>query len=177
MRLIERALPLIAVGLLATSCEPTTAPPTDDADLRIAASVAGSGVTDKATGSGVRTGSIRHLQFSANGKADGSVSGQFNLTFEGSGNFRVHAEVTCLRVVGNQAWIGGVNKSSTNPAFVGLESGFLVEDNGEGANAAPDRVSLMFVNLPPGGAALVCAGGTAVDGTLADIDQGNVQVN
>ncbi len=135
-------------------------------------------VTDQATGSGVRAGTIRHLQFSAIAMADGSVSGQYNLTFEG-GIFRLQAEVTCLRVVGNQAWIGGVNKSSTNPARVGREGGFIVEDNGEGKGAVPDRVSLMFTNLGPGGAAAVCAGflDFALLPTFADIDKGNVQVH
>ena len=137
----------------------------------------GNGVTSQATGSGVRAGRIGHLQFSAIAMADGSVSGQYNLTFEGSGNFRLQAEVTCLRVVGNQAWIGGVIKSSTNPARVGREGGFVVEDNGDGGGAPPDRVSLMFVNLDPGGAAAVCAGDTGIDRTLRDIDSGNVQVH
>ena len=103
------------------------------------------------------------------------MSGQYNLTREGSGNFRVHAEVTCLHVVGNRAWIGGVNKSSTNPALVGLEGGFLVEDNGEGGGAAPDRVSLMFVALGPGGAAAVVC--DEFPFRLFDIDKGNVQVH
>ena len=175
MHLVKRALALITVGLVA-GCEPTMAPQMDDTDVPFA-TANNNGVTDQATGSGVRTGTIRHLQFSAIAMADGSVSGQYNLTFEGSGNARFHAEVTCLRVVGNQAWIGGVIKSSTNPARVGREGGFLVEDNGEGGGAPPDRVSLMFVNLDPGGAAAVCAGDTGIDRTLRDIDKGNVQVH
>ena len=171
MKTISAVAALTIAGLVA--CDPIAGPEISP-NLR---THGGNGVTDKATGSGVRTESIRHLQFSAIAKADGSVSGQYNLTFEGSGNNRVHAEVTCLRVVGNQAWIGGVIKSSNIPARVGREGGFLVEDNGEGRGAAPDRVSLMFVNLPPGGAAVVCAGGTGVGATLADIDKGNVQVH
>ncbi len=172
MKTVSAVAALSIVGLLA--CEPVV-DPGEVGSPNFAN--AGNRVTDKATGSGVRTGTIRHLQFSAIAKADGSVSGQYNLTFQGSGNIRVHAEVTCLRVVGTQAWIGGVNKSSTDPALVGLEGGFLVEDNGEGGGAAPDRVSLMFAGLGPGGAAAVCAGGTAVDATLSDIDKGNVQVH
>ncbi len=157
-----------------SACEPTTVTQLDDTDLWVAN--VGNGVTDQAPGRGVRTGTIRHLQFSVIAMADGSVSGQYNLTFEG-GIFRLQAEVTCLRVVGNQAWIGGVIKSSTNPARVGREGGFLVEDNGEGGGAAPDRVSLMLANLGPGGAAEVCAGDTGRDRTLRDIDKGNVQVH
>ncbi len=171
MKTISAVAALSIVGLVA--CDPVAGPEVSPNFS------AGNGVTDQATGSGVRTGSIRHLQFSAIAKADGSVSGQYNLTFEGSGNLRLHAEVTCLRVVGNQAWIGGVNKSSTNPAIVGREGGFIVEDNGEGSGAAPDRVSLMFTNLGPGGAAEVCDGfrDGALLPTLRDIDKGNVQVH
>jgi len=176
MNLVKRALPLIAVGLVVVACEPTTDPELDDTELQFAMH-GNNGVTAQATGSGVRTGSIRHLQFSANAKADGSVSGQYNLTFQGSGNTRVHAEVTCVRVVGDQAWIGGVNKSSTDPNFVGLESGFRVEDNGQGRGAAADRVSLMILNLAPGGAAAVCAGGFDGIIPLGDIDKGNLQVH
>ena len=55
----------------------------------------------------------------------------------------------------------------------------IVEDNGEGGGAALDRVSLMFANLGPGGAAEVCDGslGGALLPTLGDIDKGNVQVH
>ena len=78
-----------------------------------------------ATGSGVRTGSIRHFQFSAIEKANGSVSGQFNLTFEGPGNTHVHGEIVCIRVDGSRAWIGNKITSSGNPVLVGNQGGLL----------------------------------------------------
>ena len=59
------------------------------------------------------------FQFSAIEKANGSVSGQFNLTFEGPGNTHIHGEIVCIRVDGSRAWIGNKITSSGNPVLVG----------------------------------------------------------
>ena len=92
-RLFQCALSLAFVAVLATGCDDPTSTQLD-IDAQFARG--GNGVVAMATGSRVRAGSIRHFQFSAIEKANGSVSGQFNLTFEGPGNTHVHGEIVCI---------------------------------------------------------------------------------
>jgi len=83
-------------------------------------------------------GTLNTHTFTAQIDADGTVKGQaeFQLRYIDT---TIHAEVNCLAVVGNDAWIGGTITRSSNPAVVGLGLGILfhVEDNGEGD--APQR--------------------------------------
>jgi hypothetical protein len=63
--------------------------------------------------------------------------------------FKVHSEVTCMSIVGNQAYIGGrarkvwINNQEV-PGLEGITTIWRVQDNGEGANAPPDLASLVF---------------------------------
>jgi hypothetical protein len=86
------------------------------------------------------------LSFSAQKYADGTVSGQFTYhqIVEGE-SFNFHVEVTCMNVYdGNRAKIGGVIRVSNDPTLPpGVFAWFQVFDNGEGANALPDRSSLV----------------------------------
>ena len=121
-RLFQCALSLAFVAVLATGCDDPTSTQLD-IDAQFARG--GNGVVTMATGSGVRTGSIRHFQFSAIEKANGSVAGQFNLTFEGPGNTHIRGEIVCIRVDGSRAWIGNKITSSGNPVLVGNQGGLL----------------------------------------------------
>ena len=174
-RLFQCALSLAFVAVLATGCDDPTSTQLD-IDAQFARG--GNGVVAMATGSGVRTGSIRHFQFSAIEKANGSVSGQFNLTFEGPGNTHIRGEIVCIRVDGSRAWIGNKITSSGNPVLVGNQGGFDVEDNGEGQGST-DRLSRTFVDgAPDGGLAQdVCDGATFIEFDAVDIDKGNIQVH
>jgi hypothetical protein len=86
------------------------------------------------------------LSFNAKKYADGSVTGQFEYhqVVEGE-SFNFHVEVTCMNVYeGNRAKIGGVIRNSNDPTLPpGVFAWFQVFDNGEGANAPPDRSSLI----------------------------------
>jgi hypothetical protein len=87
-----------------------------------------------------------HARINAKSGPNGeSPRGHFFLR-QGSLQFR--GSVTCMRVVGNRASVGGrVNKS--NPAGPPVGSGFVqfIEDNGEpGRN---DRSQTVFVPSPP----------------------------
>ena len=86
------------------------------------------------------------LAFNARKYADGSVSGQFNYhqIVEGE-SFNFNVDVTCMNVYdGNRAKIGGVIKVSNDLTLPpGVFAWFQVFDNGEGANAPPDRSSLI----------------------------------
>ena len=78
-------------------------------------------------------GALNTHAFTAQVDADGNVRGQaeFQLRYIDT---TIHAEVNCLAVVGNTAWIGGTITRSSNPAVVGPGLGvlFQVQDNGEG---------------------------------------------
>lgn len=86
------------------------------------------------------------LAFNARKYADGNVSGEFEYhqIVEGE-SFNFHVDVTCMNVYdGNRAKIGGVIRNSNDPTLPpGGFAWFQVFDNGEGANAPPDRSSLI----------------------------------
>jgi hypothetical protein len=85
------------------------------------------------------------LAFNARKYSDGSVSGEFEYHQIAGGTFKFNVEVTCMNVYeGNRAKIGGVIKQSSDPTLPpGTFAWFQVFDNGEGANAPPDRSSLV----------------------------------
>ena len=123
----------------------------------------------------------RVFSFSARQSTDGDVSGQFSLLITqsvlGSENpsiTRIEAEVTCMAVAGNIAWVGGVVKNASNPGWVGGETGWAVQDNGEGANGF-DLISLMNVPGPPGLAQSVCDSRSRIPNI--SVEQGNIQVS
>lgn len=70
-----------------------------------------------------------------------AAKGQFeghSLRFTGE-EVNVHADVTCVAIVGNQAWIGARVTSATVdhvdvPNVAGTPLAFRVQDNGEGTN-------------------------------------------
>jgi hypothetical protein len=117
-------------------------------------STQGNGVDAMVVGAGVVTlpvgfGDMTYV-YNAIRHGDGRVDGHFTQYRERNG-FIVDfsGEVTCLSVdpVNNRAWVGGVvtENRSTDPAFttaihaVGQDIWFRVVDNGNGADALPDR--------------------------------------
>lgn len=89
-------------------------------------------------------GTSESFGFVAQVDGDGVVSGQGTIRISGAGAF--HFEVNCLSVEGNTAWLGGVITRSADPdtAPTGLEFTWQLQDNGQGADAAPDLQSYMF---------------------------------
>jgi hypothetical protein len=85
------------------------------------------------------------LAFNARKYSDGSVSGEFEYHQIAGGTFKFNVEVTCMNVYdGNRAKLGGVVRQSSDPTLPpGTFAWFQVFDNGEGANAPPDRSSLV----------------------------------
>jgi hypothetical protein len=139
---LRRLLPLLAVVALFA--------------LPAAPSGAGGGVTQSATGGvhwtiplpndfGVEVRN-QPLSFDAKRYADGTVGGRFEYhqVVEGE-SFNFNVDVTCFKVYdGNRAKIGGVIVNSNDETLPpGNFAWFQVFDNGEGADAAPDRSSLI----------------------------------
>jgi len=113
----------------------------------------GGGVVASATGGGgyALLGTLpASFSFNAIAHANGSATGRFFHSVEFQGQLvEFDGRVTCLAVdaQNHRAWIGGVvtKNNSEHPAFlterheVGDDIWFRVLDNGEGANALPDR--------------------------------------
>src|SRR5512133_1604093 len=75
----------------------------------------------------------------ANQFSDGSVTGEYTDQFgQGQGGF--HAQINCLFVNGNEAWVSGFITSGTfgGVDLTGLPVITRVQDNGKSANDPPD---------------------------------------
>ena len=144
----------MATGAL-VACESATEPPVaegpalePDGARIVATSAAGEGVIARATGSAQReaAGGPVILNFSAVKRADGTVTGEYTYRALAVDQW-LRVKVTCMTVVdGNKAWIGGITVAAFLPQLVGRVSYFYTFDNGEGADAAPDVVSLVRAN-------------------------------
>ena len=101
--------------------------------------------------------------------AAGNVSGQWQDAFTQNQGF--HINVTCLTVVGNQAWVGGVITQAQNPAFIGIQARTLVVDGGL-PNGGGDTVG--FTVIFPNGGAPDCSAQTAFQ--QFPLNQGQVDI-
>ena len=128
--------PLAALVLLA-ACE--TSPTTPIASSS-SASLASSNIVHRVSAGGsdwVGPGVDANWSLTAFQLADGSVRGQWSDQF-GHGNGGVHMTVTCVRVVGNEAWVAGVSESGEYAGRVWMTR---LRDNGKSSKDAPDEIS------------------------------------
>src|SRR5687767_14324574 len=79
--------------------------------------MADEGVVASATGSGHFTsgGELRTFAVAAVKRADGSVSGEYQVRSRAGAGAVFHVGVTCMSVVGNQAWVAGIIEQSDDP--------------------------------------------------------------
>ena len=127
-------------------------------------------VAHRVTGSGLQAiapGFEYALEVSVHSDANGNVSGQIDtrildLSLYGvSGTVNFHQEPTCMRVVGNTAYIGAVVTKTSDPvnAPVGGVAVFWVQDGGPngadvghfGPNTFADPNGLICSDTPPTG--------------------------
>jgi hypothetical protein len=136
------------------------------------------GGIESATGSGhyVAGDQIRTLAFSAVRHADRTVSGEYQINVHAAG-LSFHVTVECMLTAGNMAWIGGHVDSSSDPAVVipGTVSYFWMVDNGEGAGAPADIVSVARINDVDESLVAFCTEGPTIL-PPREIVHGNVQV-
>jgi hypothetical protein len=114
-------------------------------------------IIESATGSGqviLRSGFFRTFSFGVTKSADGTVNGQAQIDVHDPDNAipDLHADLDCLNVIGNIAIASGpvTNTNDAGSGFLGWTEIFAVQDNGEGTNAAPDRI----MRIPPQNPAL-----------------------
>ena len=162
---MRRIMLFTAVGLVAAAA------------LAGMGTTAGNGVVASATGAGHSTfsGEQRTFAFSARKYADGSVKGELQLDNRAQDR-RFHMTLDCLVVSGNKAWASGIVDSSTIDSDVGTQWDVEVVDNGEGANAVTDRITLVYIFSP---VTLPCTNGAVqaiLDPLTFPIEEGNIQV-
>jgi len=124
----------------------------------------------------------REFSFSAQRKADGSVTGHATLVnpaFKGSNGhapYQLEIDIVCMRTVGNVAMFGGTTKRTNDPTLVDAVF-FSVQDNGEpGKN---DRLSRAFFwddDPSTQGDPQACRFIQPTDFPLEQIESGNIQV-
>ncbi len=138
-------------------------------------------VVQSVSGSGsfiAPAGDWRTFSFTARRHADGTVAGQWQRIRRQPGNAsqsKSHGIVTCFTIVGTQAFLGGVTTTGLFSTPPNNENAWRVVDNGQGASAPPDQMSLEFVGAPPGFAASYCALTQAAP-PLINLQAGNIQV-
>ena len=186
MRLSLRTI--IAVGLTVGACTSQTEPTSVRSPRGAAASRSSGPIVASVTGSGhvlrnlTGEDELTTFSYSAIGRSDGSATGEYQYHFRAA-DFFIHGTVTCVSTVGNRGFVGGVidavgSADPADQALVGTEIWWLVEDNGQGANAAPDRTTSLLFAVPglPITAASWCRDQVA-RGVLRNIVSGNIRVN
>lgn len=140
----------------------------------IGQSASGSGQFEFTSETGVTA--LRTFAFEAFRSSDGTVNGQAQVKNRATGQ-TLHIEIDCLNVIGNVAVVSGTATSATGPENSdGDAEIFAVQDNGQGANAGPDRVTRAF-----GNSGFVCSDITPADvgfvsSLLNDVEGGNIQI-
>jgi len=162
------SLLVLVVGALTL---PLTAPAAAPSVVQLAT---GSGHFQYTSDTGVTD--LRTFSFEARQFDDGTVSGNAQVKNRATGQ-TLNIHVDCLKVLGNIAVVSGIAWSATGPGNTDGDGAiFAVEDNGEGADAAPDRVTYAYT-----GSGLVCTDfNSAADvnpSLFYDVEGGNIQIH
>ena len=146
--MIGRLLVAATFALAVTACSDTSVQPTETSEIANPSFAAGGNSGPSASGAGhfEITGDLRTFSFHANTAKDGSVSGQAQLNNRDQ-SVVAHIVVDCLRIVGTTAFVSGVISKHSDPTLVGKGARWKVQDNGEGANAPPDLITLAHVGF------------------------------
>ncbi|HEX6134778.1 MAG TPA: hypothetical protein VFZ24_12495 [Longimicrobiales bacterium] len=175
----------VAVAVSATAaCDSPSEPrasegPGLEPDGLVSAVVSDEAIVARATGSAHRSaaGAPAILSFAATTRADGTVQGEYYFRAIGTDPDQwLRVQVTCMTVVdGNKAWVAGITVDAFLPVLIGRVSYFYAFDNGEGANADADVVSLVRANDVAGADQEFC---TQLPTVLpnADVLHGNVEI-
>src|SRR4051794_20169395 len=147
------------------------------------AAIAAKTPTQSASGAGALDMGNRHFSFSAKQNADGTVTGQAELTNKsftganGTSPYKLHVDISCMKVVGNIAIFGGTTKRTNDPNLVDAVF-FSVQDNGE-PGKDNDKISRAFFwddDPATTGDPQACQLTGPTDFPLETIETGNIQV-
>ena len=189
---IRKAVTGLALAIALIGCEDNADPTAPAIGITTRQAALLSGVMASATGSGhVKRpdGGIRKFTVNAVTHSDGSVSGHYDLNvgpiqvLKDDGfrppHLKFKGTITCMTVIGNSAYLGGVVDSHTNgELFFGRSdfTGVAIELIDSGDEAVADQISSVFVYFPdtPGTPQDYCDAPTP--GPVFPIDQGNITV-
>jgi hypothetical protein len=188
--MLGRMFVAIVVVSVFTACESSVAPDAsnlgstlDPDGARAPASIANLGVVSSATGSGISSvgASVRAMTFSARERTGGEVRGEYTLVLNGNDRRiagtrgKLMGTVTCLKVVGDRAFIAGDTRKDDLESFPLPVGGVAIEvvDDGEGPDAE-DQISAVGLFATVEGANAWCE--DAVAGPTFQADHGQVQV-
>jgi hypothetical protein len=94
---------------------------------------------------GLQTLELQHFSFAARTTSDGA-DGWFSYGEVDDGVlYTAGGPVTCLTVIGGDAWIGGVITQSNDQGSIGLGAWWHVTDNGSGVGAPADITTFLGV--------------------------------
>jgi hypothetical protein len=170
---IRLVVPAVAI-LCLMACDSTSTPlTTAPEDVVLSRAGGGGQLVESATGSGHATfvQEKRTFTFAAYNRADGTVSGQFQIINRDL-DIRSHGSILCLTVKGNAAWVAGLVEIS-DPEQPSPAVTWRVVDNGQGAAAPPDQISFAFPSTIET-AEFWCK--TTPNWTLVPVEQGNIHV-
>lgn len=162
------ALAFLACSLALPACDAVAPPdPVEDPAFSRA-----NDVSVVASASGEYRLGLAPTRFAAIQKADGRVLGEFFiLTPLGF----VEGEIVCVGFLDSGAWIGFLTTATAHPVVtVGTYGYFRVVDNGEGADAEPDRASSVSVNQSAAAVHSYCTNRPVF--TTVPLIEGNIQV-
>ncbi len=141
---------------------------------RVVESVSGSGSFRVFT----QTDDWRTFSFTASRHAEGTVGGQWERIRRQEGTAsesKSHGVVTCMVIVGNEAWLGGYATSGLWSEPPNNHVRWHVRDNGEGPGSTPDQISLQNVGVSSAGTANYCAN-APTNPDLFELEAGNIQI-
>jgi hypothetical protein len=123
---------------------------------------------------GLQTLTLQSFGFNARLK-DGQADGWFTYHELDDGTpFSADGPVTCLTVIGHDAWVGAEIENSNDPTVIGLGAWWHVTDNGAGVNAPADITTFLGIGSQAATQDF-CATAPAYKHPFA-IDGGNIQV-
>jgi hypothetical protein len=162
---------LTALSLAACGPDSASLPSAPDPLLAAGRESAVTGSAHVPSGTG-----LREFTFHATRKSDGTVRGSYKIAFTATGLYFV-VSVTCMVVEGNTGWLAGIISETNWPVIqLGTVSYFYAIDNGEGGQAAADRVSSARINDAAGEDLRFCEERPLLLPSF-DIQEGNVQVH
>ena len=109
---------------------------------------------------------------------DGTPKGNFHWLWRSRDpGGRIFVKVSCLTIVGNEAWMVGQASQAGNPDNIGKWMGLYVVDNGEGRNAPPDEIAQRWFGPQPDVARQFCTEASAEGIVTRAVTSGNIQIH
>ena len=93
---------------------------------------------------GLQTLELQHFVFVATASANGGARGFFSYREIDDGvPFAAAGPITCMSVIGQDAWFGATIQQSSDPSYIGQGGWWHVTDNGFGPFGSPDITTFL----------------------------------